>query len=151
MIENSRFVDQFNHLVDKDRKEINFTTHVQLVKIQKANGAMFMGILMNKSIAIPFTENVDTDDIIKNLVRLNNMDLDRQQNEPHAAAACRALGLNFNGANNGFYSDGSALDRSNIMILHIYPKEFISTQDQFIDKLKEMFLGKDCAMILEET
>lgn len=151
MSENPKFVDQFNHLVDPGREEITLTTHAKLAKIQNTDGVTFWGILMNKSIVVPFTAGADTDESIKNIVRLNTMDIDKQPDEPHAQAACRRLGLCFNGENDGFYSDGTALNQSNIMILHIYPKGLIETQEEFIKKISNVFISRGCEMTIEET
>lgn len=151
MSEYPRFVDQFNHLIDQGREELTFTTHAKLAKILNPNGTLFIGILMNKSIIIPFTANADTEDSIKNIVKINNMDLKRKFNESHAEAACKLLGLNFNGENSGFYSDGTALSHSNIMILHIYPRNHVETQEQFTEEVLKMFIDKGCMMSIEET
>lgn len=151
MTEYPKFVDQFNHLIDQNSKEVTFTTHAKLAKILNPNGILFIGILMNKSIVIPFTSNADTEDSIKNIVRVNNMDLQKKFNEPHAEVACRLLGLNFNGENSGFYSDGTSLAHSNIMVLHVYPKKRIDTQEQFTDQVTTMFIDRGCTMSIEET
>lgn len=151
MQENPRFMDQFNNLVDKDHKEVNLTTHAKLTKIQNADGATFFGILMEKSIIVPFTASAETDESIKNIVRLNNMDLDKNPDEAHAQAACRLLKLCFNGENDGFYSDGSSIKGSNIMVLHIYPKDSVETQDEFIKRVSQVFISRGSVITIEET
>ena len=151
MTEYPRFVDQFDHLIHQGYEEVGLTTHAKLVKIQNINNNMFIGILMDRSIAIPFTANPDTDESIKNIVILNNMDLSKKNDVSHAEAACKLLGLNFNGENSGFYSDGTALKHSNIMILHIYPKNHIYNQEEFIQNVSVMFQKRGCTITIEET
>jgi hypothetical protein len=151
MTENPKFVDQFNHLVDDRHPEVTLTTHAQILKIQNVDGATLYAILMDRSLIIPFTSSPDTNDEIKNIVSLNNMDLDKKPDEPHAEAACRLLGLHFNGENSGFYSDNSAVSRSNMMILHIYPKGLIATQEDFLQKVSKMLLENGCTTSIEDA
>lgn len=151
MKEYPRFVDQFDRLINQSYQEVTFTTQAQLVKIQNQEGVVFIGILMDKSIAIPFTANPDTDESIKNIVALNNMDLHKNSDESHAQAACRTLNLNFNGNNSGFYSDGTALAQSNIMILHIYPSKHLDSQNEFIHDVAGMLSNRGCSISIEET
>lgn len=151
MKENARFVDQFNHLISKGHEKLTLTTHAKLAKIQNLSGEMFLGILMDRSIVIPFTANTDTEETIKNIVSVNNMCLQRKLNESHAEVACKLMGLNFNGENSGFYSDGTALAHSNIMILHIYPKGYINTQEQFTEDVTKMFNERNCVVSIEDT
>lgn len=151
MSENPRFMEQFKDLADKNKKEVTFTTHAQIVKIQNPSGQTFYGIMMDKSVAIPFTSGQDTDENIKNLVFLNTMDLKKDFYEAHAQAACKALNLPFNGETNGLYSDGNTIANTNINILHIYPKEHISSQEKFLEKLSQMLLSKKCTMTVEES
>lgn len=151
MTENPKFVDQFINLIDPDHKEVTLTSHAKLAKIQNSEGATFWGILMDKSIIIPFTANIDTDEAVKNIVALNNMDLDKEPGVPHVQTACKQLGLCYNGKNEGFYSDSAALSRSNIMVLHIYPEGYVNSQEDFIESISKVFQSRGSIMTIEET
>lgn len=150
MSENPRFVEQFNKLVNPDIKDVTLANHAKLVKISTDAGSNFFGIIMNKSIVFPFTTGSEVDKDIKNIVMLNNMDLDKAPDKTHLEAACIKMNLPFNGIRDGFYCDGINLGTSNIMALHIYPKEFIGTQEEFMRQISDMFQGVKCLFDIEE-
>jgi hypothetical protein len=151
MTENPKYVDQFNNLVDSQNKEITFTTHAQIMKIENSDGCVLLGILMDRSVVIPLTANSETNDNIKNLVMTNMLDLEKECNESHAEAACRLLGLPFNGKTEGFFSDGNVIVKSTVGILHLYPEGFVKSQEDFLNKLTRMLENKNCSVSIDES
>jgi hypothetical protein len=151
MMESPKYIDQYNKLVDTKNTEITFTTHTRILKMENSEGDQLLGILMDKSVVIPLTANSETDDNLKTLVQTNMLDLRKEPNESHAQAACRLLGLPFNGKINGFFSDGNVIGRSSIDILHIYPEGFVASQEEFLEKLTKILENNNCSVSINKS
>lgn len=137
--EYSRHVDPFNKLLDIENKEVTFSTHAQVVSMENEQGKVLLGILLDKSLAIPLSFNSQTGDEVKTLVQTNLLELSSIQAESIPQAACRLLNLPFNGKTHGFYSDGSSMGNETINTIHIYPEGTLDSQDDFLTRLNAIF------------
>jgi hypothetical protein len=134
-----RHVDMFNKLLSKDNNEVTFSTHATIVKMENEQGKSLLGILLDKSIAIPLSFNSETDDKVKTLVQTNLLELSSLVAESTPQAACRLLNLPFNGKTHGFFSDGGSMGNETINTIHIYPDSKLDSQDDFLTRLNAVF------------
>ncbi|MGA3292023.1 MAG: hypothetical protein ABSC49_02635 [Candidatus Microgenomates bacterium] len=125
---NPKYVGVINELLDKKNKEVTFSTHAKLVKIENEEGKSLLGILVDKSIAIPLSVNSESEDSLKTLVQTNLLELELNHGENVSQKACHLIGLPFNGLTDGFFSDGSAIGNETIVAVHIYPEGHFATQ-----------------------
>lgn len=151
MKENPRFVDVFNKMLSRDNKEITFSTHAQVVSMKNQEGQTLLGILLDKSLAIPLSFNSETVNEVKTLAQTNLLELSSIEAESVPQAACKLLNLPFNGNTEGFFSDGSAIGNETINTIHIYPNQHLESQEDFLTRINAMFESKGIIFKFEKS
>ncbi|QQG41248.1 MAG: hypothetical protein HYV90_03685 [Candidatus Woesebacteria bacterium] len=135
-------------IFDPKNLEISISSHAKTVKIENSKGLSLLGVLVDKSIAIPLSAPNETDDALKAMVKTNLMSNDFDPDSCIAKAACNLMELPFNGNTGGFYSDGSFI--SFINVVHIHPENLFASQEEFFAQLKTVFEDKGLKITLNE-
>lgn len=60
MERDEKHIDVFKKLLDVRNKEVTFSEHAKVVRIQNADGKSLVGVLLDKSIAIPLSANAES-------------------------------------------------------------------------------------------
>ena len=136
------------NLIDQVNLGEPISRYGEVVEISNESGVKFHGILVGKSIVIPISAGHDTEDSLKNIVNLNLLELNTRSRKNKGDQTCALLGLPYNGNTLGIYSDG--VNFGQIDTVHLYPKGYIATQEEFMCLITYVFMTKNLKIILSE-
>lgn len=136
-------------LFDPKDLEILIPSHAKTVKIENSKGQTLLGVLVDKSIAIPLSASDETDYDLKVMVSTNLTVLGLSPRQKAVEAACNLMGLPFNGNTDGFYSDGNVIGFINTV--HIHPENLFASQEDFLSQLTTVFEARGLKITVDES